>query len=81
MLRDERKRWGGSLNSFRLELAAICDDDLFRSLSAAASKLFEFLDDIHALNDTSENDMVSVEPVRLCRADEKLRAIRVWVRH
>ena len=72
LLREERKRWGGSLNSFRLELTTISNDDLFRSLSTAASMTFQCFNDIHAFDNTSEHDVVSIKPLRLCGADEKL---------
>ena len=45
-------------------------------LAAAAAKRLDFLDDRHGRRlDRAEDDVLAVEPVRLDRAQEELRAV------
>merc|ERR1719171_565354 len=63
-----------------LELARVRDLDRLRRLAAAAPDLLDGLDDVHALEDAAEDDVAPVEPGRLHRADEDLRAVRAGAR-
>lgn len=55
-----------------LKLAALGDFDLLDwTISASLRDIFDFVDDIHSLEDFSENDMTSIEPTmrRISSAD------------
>ena len=45
-----------------LELAAVIDDDLGGGGAAAGAEGLDLLDDIHALNDTAEHNVLAIEP-------------------
>lgn len=47
-----------------LKLAAVSDADLGRTLAAAGSNDFNLLDDVYALNDTTEHYMLAIQPVK-----------------
>ena len=57
------------------ELAAVGDDDGLGGLAALAADGLDGLDHLHAARDRAEDDVLAVEPVRLDRAQEELRAV------
>lgn len=56
---------------------AIADDDVLSGLSVSSSEALKDLDNIHSVNDFSEDDVLSVEPASHNRGDEELRAVGV----
>ena len=58
-------------------LAAVGDDDLFRGLPGLGAEAFDLLDDVHPLDDLAEHNVLSVEPLGLGGAEEKLGAVSV----
>ncbi len=60
-----------------LQLAAISNDNLLRGLSALGTNSLNSLDDVHAFNDLSENNVLSVQPRARDSANEELRSICV----
>jgi len=65
-------------NQMGLELSRSLDHDLGGSLPRAGPDALDLLDDVHSINDRAEDDMLSVQPLRLHRTEEKLRTIGVW---
>ena len=47
--------------SFRLELAAVGDDDRAAGLATLGADGLDLLDDVHALNNRAENDVLKKE--------------------
>eukprot|EP00538_Stauroneis_constricta_P007049 CAMPEP_0119545972 /NCGR_PEP_ID=MMETSP1352-20130426/570_1 /TAXON_ID=265584 /ORGANISM="Stauroneis constricta, Strain CCMP1120" /LENGTH=213 /DNA_ID=CAMNT_0007590611 /DNA_START=130 /DNA_END=771 /DNA_ORIENTATION=- len=62
----------------QLELSRGLDDDLCASGTASRSDSLDGLDDIHAINDRSEHNVLSIEPCGLGGADEELGSVGVW---
>jgi len=60
-----------------LELSAVADGDLLAGLSRLAAEALSGLDDVVAINDLSEDDVLSVEPSGLGGADEELGSVGV----
>ena len=60
-----------------LELAAVRDDALLRGGAALGAAALESLDDIHALNDLAEDDVLAIEPWAWDGGDEELGAVSV----
>jgi len=60
-----------------LELSAVADGDLLAGLSRLAAEALSGLDDVVAINDLSEDDVLSVEPGGLGGADEELGSVGV----
>jgi len=60
-----------------LTLPAIGHKDLLAGLAGLGTEGFNLLDDIHALDDLSEDDVLSVQPLSLGGAQEKLTAVGV----
>jgi len=58
-------------------LSAVGDGDWFGSLAGLTAERLNLLDDVHALDDGAEHDVLVVQPARLDRADEELRAVGV----
>ena len=56
-------------------MTTVGDDDRLGGPAGAGSDLLYLLDDVHPLDDLSEHDVLSVEPLRLRRADEELRSV------
>lgn len=56
---------------------AVANDEGLRGLSTLASVALELLDNVHSLNDFSEDDMLSVEPLGHNSGDEELGAVGV----
>lgn len=54
------------------KLSAVADRDLARSFAALAPVRLDLPDDVHAISDRAENDVLSVQPLSLVRADEEL---------
>mmetsp|Transcript_29599 Transcript_29599/g.76476 ORF Transcript_29599/g.76476 Transcript_29599/m.76476 type:complete len:228 (-) Transcript_29599:39-722(-) len=72
------------LGSRHWELTRINNRHLLRGLAALAADGLDSLDDRHRfLCDFTEDDMAPIEPLRLNRADEELRAVgtRASIRH
>ena len=59
------------LDSLR-ELPAVGDDDLLGRRAGPAAVGLDLLDDVHALGDAAEDDVLAVEPRRLDGAEEEL---------
>ena len=57
------------------QLSRVGDLDGLRRLAALAPEALDLLDDVHALQDLSEDDVASIEPRGLHRADEELAAV------
>jgi len=62
------------------QLAAVGDHDVRGGLAALRALALDGLDDVHAIDDTAEDDVLAVQPLRLHGADEELRAVRVGTR-
>lgn len=60
-------RWRGNL-----KLARVGDSDVLRWLAGLAAVTFNLLDDVHALNDSSEDDVTVVQPGSLHSGDKEL---------
>ena len=58
-------------------LSARVHHDLLRRTAASGPERFDFPDDVKALDDFTEDDMVTVQPRGIHRADEELGAVRV----
>jgi hypothetical protein len=63
-----------------LEFAAILDDDLGSGGSATGTFLLDLFHYIHAFEDSAENDMPVIEPVRDHGCDEELGSVRIPTR-
>jgi len=59
----------------RSQLSAVGDDDLGRRLSAVAADSLDGLDHVQSLDDAPKDDVFSVEPLGLHRAEEKLGSV------
>lgn len=62
---------------FGRNLSTRIDDDLFRSSAASGAEGFDLSDDVHAFNNLSEDNVVTIEPRRLNSADEELGSVGV----
>lgn len=60
-----------------LTLPTVGNQDLLAGLAGLGTEGFNLLDDIHALDDLSEDDVLSVQPLSLGGAQEKLTAVGV----
>lgn len=60
-----------------LELATVADGDVLRWLARLAAKRLNLLNNIHALNDGSEDNMTVIQPRGLHGGDEELRSVGV----
>jgi len=58
-----------------VQFAASVDDDFLRRPSVPGSHFLDVSDDVHALDDLSEDDVGAVQPGRLGRANEELGAV------
>ena len=58
-------------------MSTISDHDLLARLAGLGSERLDFLDDIHALADLTENNMLSIKPLGLGSAEEELASIGV----
>lgn len=59
------------------ELPAVSDDDLLAGRARTGAIRFNGFYDIHTLGNTTEHDMLAVQPGGLSRAKEELRAVGV----
>merc|ERR1719194_252168 len=59
-------------------LAAVSDDNWLSGRAALGADGLDGLDDIHALNDAAEDNVLAIEPVGLDSAEEELGAVSVW---
>jgi len=64
-----------SLKFSSLKLTTVSNDDLCGRLARVGSNAFNLLDNVHALDDGSEDDVLAVEPGGLGGAEEKLGAV------
>lgn len=60
-----------------LKLATVADGDVLRGLAGLASVRFNLLHNVHAFNDSAENNMTVVQPRCLHSCDEELRSVGV----
>ena len=58
-------------------MAGGCDDDFLSGCSALRAYALDGLDDVHALDDGAEHDVLAVQPRGLVGAQEELRAVGV----
>lgn len=71
---------GGIVSDFSendLKLARVGDGDVLRWLAGLASVRFNLLHDIHAFDDSSEDNMTVVQPGCLNSGDKELRTVSV----
>ena len=66
--------------TLRLEFSALRDARLPARLSRVRTNRVNRLDDVHALDDLAEDDVLAVEPGRLGRAEEELGPVRAGAR-
>lgn len=59
-------------------MARVSNDDLLGGTSALRSVRLDALDDVHALDDAAEHDVLAVQPRRLHGGQEELAAVGVW---
>ena len=71
------KEISGAIN-LCLELSTVSDHAVLDWLSGLGSVGFDSLHDVQSFDDTSENDVLSVEPLGLDGAEEELRSVGVW---
>ena len=64
-------------SSLSLELSAVGDGALLGRFAGLGSIRFDGLDDVHSFDDASEDNVFSVEPLGLDRAEEELRSVGV----
>ena len=62
------------------ELARVSDDHLFLRLARGSARLLYSGDDVHALKDLAEDDVLAVEPRCLNGGNKELRPVRVTPR-
>jgi hypothetical protein len=60
-----------------LELTAVGNDDLGLGGAARRTVRLDLLDDVQALDDGAEDDVLAVQPRGLLSADEELGAVAV----
>src|SRR5580700_3825990 len=72
-----RTAWAlfGAFGCVGLQLPAVGDHDLGTRLAASGAEAFNFLDDVHALDDLAKDDVTAIEPWRFHGAQEELRAV------
>lgn len=58
-----------------LQLAALVNDDLLGGGTIAAAKLLNLLDNVHAIGDLAEDDVLAIEPAGHDGGDEELGTI------
>ena len=58
-------------------MSTVCDHDLLARLARLGSKRLHLLDDIHALADLTENNVLSIKPLGLGSAEEELASVSV----
>jgi len=58
-------------------LATVFDDNLLGGFAALRAEGLDLLDNVHALDDLAEHDVLAVQPLGLGGANEELRAIGV----
>mmetsp|Transcript_33279 Transcript_33279/g.87574 ORF Transcript_33279/g.87574 Transcript_33279/m.87574 type:complete len:232 (+) Transcript_33279:470-1165(+) len=61
-----------------IQFAAVLDDYLLARRATRAANSLDCLHDIHALDHLAEDDVLAIEPGRLCRAQKELRAVGAW---
>jgi hypothetical protein len=62
---------------FRLQLAGLLDGDSLGGLAGLGSDALDGLDNVEALDDLSEDNVLAVQPRGLDGADEELGAVAV----
>ena len=60
-----------------LTLPTVSDHDPLRGFARLGSEALDLLDDVHALDDLTEDDVLAVQPLGLGGAQEELRAVGV----
>ena len=60
-----------------LALATVSDSNFLGGLATLGSKALDLLDNVHTLDNLSEDDVLAIQPLGLSCADEKLGAIGV----
>ena len=62
----------------QLELTTVGNDNWLLGLARLGADTFDCLDDVHTFDDTSEHDMLAIEPWGFNGADEELGTVGVW---
>lgn len=70
-----QSRPGLSVDWDNLALARTVDDNLLRGLARIATELLDLLDNVQALDDLAEDDVLAIEPASLGSAEEELGAV------
>ena len=60
-----------------LALATVSDDDLLGGLAGLGAKALDLLDNVHALDDLAEHDVLAIQPLGLGSAEEELASVGV----
>ena len=60
-----------------LALPTVGDDDLLVGLARLGAEALDLLDDVHPLDDLTEDDVLAVQPLGLGGAQEELGAVGV----
>lgn len=71
---------GRELRFIFLELSAVSDNDLLGRLAGLRSEGLDFLDGVHASDNTPKYDVLAIEPRCLGRGQKKLRPVGVAAR-
>jgi len=71
----ERRSRHAALGRARLALTTVLDGDRLGGRTTLRSHAFHLLHHIHALDDRSKHDMLSVKPGGLCRTQKELRSV------
>jgi len=62
---------------FQLKLARVCDNDLLGAFARLRSIGFNLLDDLHAFDNLTKDDMLAIQPRSLGSANKELRTVGV----
>jgi len=62
---------------FQLKLATVCDTDLLGAFARLRSIGFNLLDDFHAFDNLTKDDMLAIQPRSLGSANKELRTVGV----
>ena len=60
-----------------LALATVSNDDLLGGLAGLGAEALDLLDNVHALDDLAEHDVLAIKPLGLGSAEEELASVGV----
>ena len=61
-----------------LDLTAVGNNDLFSGLATVSAHRLDLLDNVHALDDSAEYDVLAVQPLAWHSGQKELRTIGSW---